>query len=30
VDGSRDVVRDAAWEREAERYVALVDRLSGS
>jgi len=28
VDGSRDVVRDAAWEREAERYVALVDRLS--
>jgi glycosyltransferase involved in cell wall biosynthesis len=28
VDGSRDVVRAAAWEREAERYVALVDRLS--
>jgi glycosyltransferase involved in cell wall biosynthesis len=28
VDGSRDVVRGAAWEREAERYVALVDRLS--
>jgi hypothetical protein len=22
------VVRDAAWEREAERYGALVDRLS--
>ena len=28
VDGTQDVVRDAAWEREAERYVALVDRLS--
>jgi glycosyltransferase involved in cell wall biosynthesis len=28
VDGTEDVVRDAAWEREAERYVALVDRLS--
>jgi glycosyltransferase involved in cell wall biosynthesis len=24
----RDVVRDAAWEREAERYVAIVDRLA--
>jgi glycosyltransferase involved in cell wall biosynthesis len=28
VDGSQVVVREAAWEREAERYVALVDRLS--
>ena len=28
VDGIRDVVRAAAWEREAQRYVALVDRLS--
>ena len=28
VDGSRDVVQTAAWEREAERYVSLVDRLS--
>jgi glycosyltransferase involved in cell wall biosynthesis len=28
VDSTRDVVRDAAWEREAERYVALVDRLA--
>ena len=28
VDGSRDVVQAAAWEREAERYVSLVDRLS--
>ena len=28
VDGSQDVVREAAWEREAERYVAIVDRLS--
>jgi glycosyltransferase involved in cell wall biosynthesis len=28
VDGSQDVVREAAWEREAERYVALLDRLS--
>lgn len=28
VDGTQDVVRDAAWEREAERYAALVDRLS--
>ena len=26
--GMRDVVRDAAWEREAERYVAIVDRLA--
>ena len=25
---TRDVVRDAAWEREAERYVAIVDRLA--
>ena len=24
----RDVVRDAAWEREAERYVAIVERLA--
>ena len=24
----RDVVRDAAWEREAERYVAIVERLT--
>ena len=24
----RHVVRDAAWEREAERYVAIVERLS--
>ena len=23
-----DVVRDAAWEREAERYVAIVERLA--
>jgi len=23
-------VRELAWEREAERYVALVDRLAGS
>jgi glycosyltransferase involved in cell wall biosynthesis len=30
VDGSQDVVREAAWEREAERYVAIVDRLSRS
>jgi glycosyltransferase involved in cell wall biosynthesis len=30
VDGSQDVVRDAAWEREAERYVAIVGRLSRS
>ena len=28
VDGSQVVVREASWEREAERYVALVDRLS--
>ena len=28
VDSTQDVVRDAAWEREAERYVALVDRIS--
>jgi glycosyltransferase involved in cell wall biosynthesis len=28
VDSTRDVVRDAAWERGAERYVALVDRLA--
>ena len=28
VDGTLDVVRDAAWEREAERYAALVSRLS--
>jgi glycosyltransferase involved in cell wall biosynthesis len=28
VDSTQDVVRDAAWEREAERYVALVDRLA--
>ena len=28
IDGSQDVVRDAAWEREAERYVAIVDRLA--
>ena len=26
----RDVVRDAAWEREAERYVAIVERLARS
>ena len=26
----RDVVRDAAWEREAERYVAIVERLASS
>ena len=25
---TRDVVRDAAWEREAERYVAIVERLA--
>jgi glycosyltransferase involved in cell wall biosynthesis len=30
VDGSQDVVREAAWEREAEHYVAIVDRLSRS
>jgi glycosyltransferase involved in cell wall biosynthesis len=30
IDGTLDVVRDAAWEREAERYAALVDRLSRS
>ena len=28
VDSTQDVVRDTAWEREAERYVALVDRLA--
>ena len=28
IAGIRDVVRDAAWEREAQRYVAIVDRLS--
>jgi len=28
VDATLDVVRDAAWEREAERYAALVSRLS--
>jgi len=28
IDGTLDVVRDAAWEREAERYAALVERLS--
>lgn len=28
IDRTQDVVRDAAWEREAERYVALVNRLS--
>ena len=27
IDRTQDVVRDAAWEREAERYVMLVDRL---
>ena len=27
IERMRDVVRDAAWEREAERYVAIVDRL---
>ena len=30
IDGSQDVVRDAAWEREAQRYVAIVDGLSRS
>jgi glycosyltransferase involved in cell wall biosynthesis len=30
VDGTQDVVRDAAWEREAERYVRIVDGLSRS
>jgi hypothetical protein len=24
-----EVVRELAWERESERYVALVDRLAG-
>ena len=28
VDRTDDVVRDAAWEREAESYAELVDRLS--
>ena len=28
IDGTLDLVRDAAWEREAERYAALVERLS--
>jgi len=28
VDSTQDVVRDTAWEREAERYTALVDRLA--
>jgi len=28
VDRSHALVRAAAWEREAERYVALIDRLS--
>jgi glycosyltransferase involved in cell wall biosynthesis len=27
VERSQDVVRDAAWEREAMRYLAVVDRL---
>ena len=26
----RDVVHEAAWEREAERYVAIVERLARS
>lgn len=28
VAATREVVRELAWEREAERYVALVDRLA--
>jgi glycosyltransferase involved in cell wall biosynthesis len=28
IDGSQAVVRDAAWEREAERYARIVDGLA--
>ena len=28
IDGSQDAVRDSAWEREAERYTRIVDRLA--
>jgi hypothetical protein len=28
VEKAFDVVRTAAWEREAERYLALIERLA--